>query len=65
MAEAPKTARQRKRDAVGNLCELAQTLGVDHDRRNPEMSMPNFETLHGQVLQQARTPEQRQAAGDA
>ena len=58
-------AKQRKRDAVGNLRDLAAELGVDMGgRRKADLSESDFLALHSGVLAEARTPEHhRRAAG--
>ena len=61
---AAQPAKTRKRDAVGQLRGLATALEVEHDRRNPDMSLDAFTRLHASVYQ-ASTPEQRQIADDA
>ena len=57
-------AKQRKRDAIGNLRELAETVGLTPARRYPDMPVTEFEALHAAVLEKA-TPEQRLEAGVA
>ena len=61
-----QSAKQRKRDAVGNLRELAEELGVSGtSRKKPDMPEEEFVTLHHDVVMQAHTPHQRDRATDA
>jgi len=59
-------AKQRKRDAVGNLRDLAEELGMDMEaRKKPDMSEADFVELRGTVLSHAQTPQHRERAADA
>ena len=40
------SAKQRKRDATGQLRSLAKELGIDCDKRAPDLSKADFEALH-------------------
>ena len=54
-------SKQRKRDAMGNLCDLAVDVGVDvAGRRKADLAESEFAALHQEVLVQANTPEHRQ-----
>ena len=59
------TARQRKRDATGQLRELASELGVSYSARKPDLSKQDFEQLHATVMTALRTPDQRDRAAHA
>ena len=61
---ADPPAKQRKRDAVGNLRGLAQELGVASARKS-DMVQAEFATLHCEVLAQATTPQHRARAAEA
>ena len=52
--EAP-SVKLRKRDAVGNLRELADELGVQRTAKLQNLSEQAFATFHGQVLAKAET----------
>ena len=52
-------ARQRNRDAVGNLRSIASDLGIASSTRSQDVSLSDFQALHATVMQQAGTPEQR------
>ena len=59
-------SKQRKRDAVGNLRNLADELGVEVGARNKsDMIEADFVELHASVLGQATTPQQRDRAAQA
>ena len=58
-------AKQRKRDAVGNLRDIADELGMSPDTRNKaDLREGEFLVLHDRVLGPAATPEQRQRVAD-
>ena len=51
-------SKQCKRDAVGDLCDLAVDIGVDvAGRRKADLAESEFAALHQEVLVQANTPE--------
>ena len=59
-------SKQRKRDAVGNLRDLAVDIRVDvAGRRKADLAESEFVALHQEVLVQASTPEHRQRAAEA
>ena len=57
-------AKQRKRDAVGNLRALAHELGVPSARKS-DMPESEFLALHYEVVAQAHTPQHRDRAAEA
>ena len=58
--------RQRKRDAVGNLRELAQQLGVATGPSASDWKKEEFLTVHRSVEASPQgTPEHKQKATDA
>lgn len=62
-------AKQRKRNAVGNLRELASELGLDTDRagvgRRSDLTRDDFTTLHTQVSAHSTSPEHKARADAA
>jgi hypothetical protein len=52
-------AKQRKRDAIGNLRELADELGVPANRRQADLSKFDFVAFHSAVARKGSTPEHR------
>ena len=61
MASAPASAKQRKRDAVGNLRSLADEVGADAGgRRVADLTATDFDALRGRVAERATTPDQQQ-----
>ena len=57
MASGPASAKQRKRDAVGNLRSLADEVGADAGgRRVADLSATDFDALRGRVAERASTP---------
>ena len=51
------SAKLRKRDAVGNLRELADELGVPRIAKLQDLSEQAFFTFHGEVLAKAGAPK--------
>ena len=48
MASGPGTAKQRKRDAVGNLRSFADEVGADAGgRKAADLSATDFDALRG------------------
>lgn len=58
-------AKQRKRDAVGNLRVLASELGLETNRRQADLTKEAFLVLHTQVAIQTMTPQHRARADAA
>ena len=54
-----RDTRQRKRDAVGNLRTLAEELGLQVERRRPDLSKAEFDNLQKKVVTAARTPDHK------
>ena len=52
-------AKQRKRDAVGNLRDLAAELGLQVERRRPDLTKGEFDDLQKKVTSAARTPDHK------
>ena len=59
------SAKLRKRDAVGNLRELADELGVPRIAKLQDLSEQAFFTFHGEVLAKAGTPKDRRRSDAA
>ena len=56
-------SKQRKRDAVGNLRDLAVDIGVDvTGRRKADLVESESPALHQEVLVLARPPQRRPPA---
>ena len=53
-------AKQRKRDAVGNLRELATELGVAALGREGDLSKDDFIKFHSSVAAKGATPEHKE-----
>ena len=64
MAEKYK-ATTRKRKACTQLRALASELGVPRAGRNADMKRTEFQSLLSSVVEQCRTPDQRERAEDA
>ena len=58
-SDQQRDTKQRKRDAVGNLRDLAQQYGLTPARRQTDMSRSAFETLTREVEAKALTPEHK------
>ena len=52
-------AKQRKRDAVGNLRALADELGVTTNRKKADLTKSDFVELHANVARHSSTPEHK------
>lgn len=52
-------AKGRKRDAVGNLRELADELGVTVNRRKADLTKDDFMAFHDEVKTRSATPKHR------
>lgn len=59
------SSKQRKREAVTNLRDLAESVGLTPSRKRPDMGRIEFEALCEEVLEKACTPDQRQTAEQA
>jgi hypothetical protein len=56
MAGQP-SAKQRKRDAVGNLRDIADELGMSLDtRKKADLAEAEFLVMHSHIMGQAATP---------
>ena len=60
-----RDTRQRKRDAVGNLRNLASELGVGHEFRKTDLTKAEFESLGQKVNAVAQTPEHKRRLKEA
>ena len=59
-------AKQRKRDAVGNLRDLAEEIGLPTEaRRKADLTETDFLEFHTRVVNHTTTPEHRQRCADA
>ena len=58
-------AKDRKRNALSELRDLADELGMQVSRRKVDLSVADFNALHAQVVALCRTEAQRRRAADA